>query len=334
MTDFYALTPDEQATHLEGLANNALPLWGLAGAKLELIKHRENAVFRVSHDSQQYALRIHRAGYHSDAELLSELEWIAALNSKALRTPQVIPASDGARFAHISHPEVPEPRQVDLLEWFAGTPLASVEDGNLSEAVSSLHAVGRLMAITHDHSSGWTIPADFQRHAWDEDGLLGPEPFWGRYWELDTLTDDDRELLAAARAKALGELENFGKTSDRYGLIHADCVPENLLRDGDTVCLIDFDDAGFGWHVFDIATTLFFHLGEPHYDEAEAALLAGYREVRELPEDHLAHLPLFFLLRGLTYLGWVHTRSETETARTMKSSITEAVTTLAREYLQ
>ncbi len=334
MTSFYTLTPESQALALAELAERALPEWDLEGAELDLIKHRENAVFQVSHGSRRYALRIHRADYHSDAELSSELEWIKALNSDALRTPQIIPTRDGTSFVHVSHPDVPEQRQVDLLEWFAGTPLASVEDGNLSEAVSSLHSTGRLMAITHNHSSSWNIPADFDRHAWDEDGLLGPKPFWGPYWELDTLSDADREILTAVKSRALEELAAFGKTSDRYGLIHADLVPENLLRDGDSVCLIDFDDAGFGWHVFDIATTLFFHLGEPHYADAEAALLEGYREVRELPDDHLAHLPLFFLLRGLTYLGWTHTRSETETAQTMKETITEAVMELAREYLQ
>ena len=45
-----------------------------------------------------------------------------------------------------------------------------------------------------------------------------------------------------------------------YGLTHGDFLLENLLRDGDTVLIIDFDDCGFGfgWHVMDVATSLTF----------------------------------------------------------------------------
>jgi hypothetical protein len=44
-------------------------------------------------------------------------------------------------------------------------------------------------------------------------------------------------------------------------------------------------------------------------------------------------LPLFFLARGITYLGWVHTRSETETARELTPMIRELVCDLAENYL-
>ena len=46
-------------------------------------------------------------------------------------------------------------------------------------------------------------------------------------------------------------------TCDRYGLIHCDFLPENLLKDGKTLRIIDFDDCGYDWHLFDIATSMF-----------------------------------------------------------------------------
>ena len=133
---------------------------------------------------------------------------------------------------------------------------------------------------------------------------------------------------------ALAELADFGKGPDRYGLIHADFLPENLLRHGDELCLIDFDDAGWGWHLFDVATTVFFDVGEPHFDAVLASLLEGYREHRPLPDAHLDHLPLFIVLRGLTYLGWAHTRSETETAQLMAPFVAPGVDDLVRDYLE
>lgn len=336
MTDFYEADPVRQAESLTQLALAALPQWGLSDkSEVSLIKHRENAVFSVRDGSTRFALRVHRANYHTDNELASELRWIAAINSQELRTPQIIPTSTGDSFARVSVDAVPEERQVDLLEWFEGEPIATVEEGveDVSSLRETFHTVGQLMATTHQHSQEWTLPDGFERHAWDQDGILGEEPFWGRYWELKELSDEQRGTLEAAKQKALIELAGFGKSPDRYGLIHADFLAENLLKNQDGICLIDFDDAGFGWHLFDIATTLFFHLGEDYFDEASNALLEGYRSRRELPDEHLTLLPLFFLLRGYTYLGWARTRSETETARELTPIVITAVDEMARAYL-
>ncbi len=63
------------------------------------------------------------------------------------------------------------------------------------------------------------------------------------------------------------------------------------------------------------------------------ALVAGYRQTRPLPDDHLAWFPVLLMARATTYLGWMHTRSETETAREMTPYIIELVTNLAEDYL-
>jgi Ser/Thr protein kinase RdoA (MazF antagonist) len=336
MDDFYAVTPEEQAKRLTVLARNALDTWGISkDAAVDLIKHRENAVFSVTDGDDRYALRIHRAGYHTDAELASELQWIQALDGDGLRTPQVIATVDGATMAHVSADNVPEARQVDVLEWFDGAPIATIEEGLADSSLvkETFFTLGKLMATVHNQSEAWTPPDGFTRHAWDEDGLLGPDPFWGRYWELDGLSDELLGKLAVAKTKALADLAEFGKTPDRYGLIHADFLHENLLANDDGICLIDFDDAGFGWHLFDVATTLFFHLGEDYFDDAFATLIDGYRTKRTLSDEHLARLPLFFALRGTTYLGWTHTRSETETAQSLKPMIIAAVEELLDVYL-
>jgi Ser/Thr protein kinase RdoA (MazF antagonist) len=336
MKNFYQQSPEEQARCLMSVAKAALGTWNIPeDARIELIKHRENAVFRIVDDGNKYAMRVHRADYHTDAELDSELKWITAINSDDLRTPQVIPTSRGDNFARIKVDEIPEERQVDLLEWFEGEPIATIEAGvtDVSSVTNTFFTVGQLMATTHNHSESWELPEGFVRHAWDEDGILGGEPFWGRYWELPGLDHEQRTRLVAVKDKATSELIDFGKSSDRYGLIHADFLPENLLRSDQDICLIDFDDAGFGWHLFDLATTLFFHLGESYFDDACDALIEGYCTRRALPDEHLGLLPTFFLLRGLTYLGWAYTRSETETAKEMTPMMIEAVDEMAKDYL-
>ena len=56
-----------------------LAAWGLAGAPCRLVAQRENRVYRVETPDGARALRLHRAGYRSPAELKSELDWMAAL---------------------------------------------------------------------------------------------------------------------------------------------------------------------------------------------------------------------------------------------------------------
>ena len=105
--------------------------------------------------------------------------------------------------------------------------------------------------------------------------------------------------------RALGE---FGRLPDRQGLVHGDFLPENLFWDGSTVRLIDRDDTGFGWHFHDFATAMFPHLGQPSFDTALGAMVAGYRGQRELPDEHLAMLPVLVMARALSYVGWAHMR--------------------------
>jgi Ser/Thr protein kinase RdoA (MazF antagonist) len=335
--DFYSLTPAEQSARIARLGRHALAAWGIEAESLDLLKYRENAVFRVvAGDGRQFALRVHRAGYHTDAELRSELEWMRALSEDGFDVPVLVPARNGALFEVRSDDEVPEPRQVDLFEWIAGRQLGSVEAGTTGDTdvlVRTFHTIGELAARLHNHAARWQPPAGFTRHAWDTDGLVGDDPFWGRFWELAALTDAQRSLIVRARNTVRSGLAALERTARNYGLIHADFAPENLLVDGERVRLLDFDDAGFGWHLFEIATSLYFHIGQPYFDAIERATIDGYRSRRELPAEDVALLPLFYAARGFTYLGWVHTRQETETARELTPALVELCCAVASRYL-
>lgn len=340
MPEFDTLDAQEQTARLERLVRTALPLWGLQDSTLDLIKFRENAVFRVrTPTGEQYALRVHRHGYHSDEALRSELQWIDALDKSGIRVPAVIPTRDGRLFAHAATDEVPGERQIDLFEWVQGRQLGAVEEGlDADQPVAIIYStIGETAARLHNQALDWQIPPGFTRHAWDADALAGPDPLWGRFWELPALSDDQRALLLRARESVHADLSRYRDdpaNADRYSLIHADFVAENLLVDGADVRLIDFDDAGYGWHLFEIATALYFERGEAHFDTAYQALIEGYRRVRELPDAQLAYMPLFFAARSFTYLGWVCTRPETETARTMTPALVEMSLDAVRTYFE
>jgi Ser/Thr protein kinase RdoA (MazF antagonist) len=338
--NFYHLTPAQQAERFAELARQAVPRWGISpGADLVLLKHRENAVFSVqeSQGEPKVILRIHRFNYHNDPDLRSELEWMQVLRRDGLPTPTVLPSRQNKLFEVVACDAVPEPRQCDILSFIEGKPLGAIEGGgreDLQELLHNYRLVGALTARLHNHASAWEVPAGFSRHAWDEGGLVGEQPFWGRFWELPALTPAQRQGLLTAKAKVRAKLDAWGKSRDRYGMIHADLLPENLLVGTNGLYLIDFDDAGFGWYLFDIATSLFFHVGEEYFAALKNAYLAGYESVRPLPRAHLKMLAVFLLARGFSYLSWVYTRSETEMAQQLTPLLVASVTKMASAWLQ
>jgi Ser/Thr protein kinase RdoA (MazF antagonist) len=323
------LSPD-----LAGVAQLALPAWGIPDdVNLRLLKYRENAVFAVDIDDMPaYVLRVHRRGYHSDAALRSELFWMTSLNDHGIPTPRVTPTRQGELLTLVSAQDGAGPYQCDLLSWVAGVPLGNIENRSFGKEEfieRAYEQVGRLAAQVHLHSEQWRPAEPVHRHSWDEEGCLGPNAVWGHYDDLDTLTEAERALLHRAALVARRRLAEFGKANNRFGLIHADLVPENVLIDGEACTLIDFDDAGFGWYVSDIAIAVFFQVGTASFAPALNAMLHGYRQVRELPASDHCMLDVMLFLRGLALLGWIRTRSETETAQKIKPSVTEIALTLA-----
>lgn len=335
---FYTLPDDEQVARLTRLASAAACHWDGGFTDLALVKYRENAVFSARRpDGQRVAVRIHRHGYHGESALASELHWMNELRRiGSIEVPPILPAANGKLSARVAHYGVPEPRQVSVLGWLTGAPVGTSEAGlELSDeaSVALYFDAGVLAATLHKQSTAMDIPDGFTRHSWDEHGLVGDEPLWGRFWQTDGLSEVQCGLLQTARAAALSDLGALGKGDDVYGLIHADFVPENLLTECGRLKLIDFDDAGYGWHMFELATALYFTLEDPRHHDIASALFAGYRSVRTLTEHDERLLPLFLFVRGTTYVGWVQSRPETETAKTLGPMLVERVCMLAERYL-
>lgn len=281
------------------IAKEAARHWGLGGAEIALAARRENVVFRVSAPGGEYALRLHRPGYRSDAELTSELQWMAALAEGGLDVPQPLAAQDGRFMVAVAG------HQVDVLNWVPGAALGCAgELQGVEDRPAFCHALGRAMARMHDISDAWEKPEGFTRPAWDRAGLLGEAPLWGRFWEHPHLGAPERALLERVRAAADDVLSRAEQGAD-YGLIHADLLSENMLWDRGRIYMIDFDDGGFGFRDFELATFLLRFEDAPDYAELRAALCEGYGARRQV---NAADLDLFLLLRALTYPGWIADR--------------------------
>ncbi len=311
--DFFDLPIERQIELARKVAVTSLARYDIpASADLELLKHRENTVFAVTHPANRPrgVLRVHRTGYQTKRSIVSEFEWMVALGASGVRTPAVIPACDGTLVVEAAIAELPEPRLCDMLEWIRGEPLR--ED----DLAGAFRTLGELHARCHTQARHWQLPAGFDRQAWDEAALLdGKHPIIAPPWENWALNADQRALVIACREALRTRLDEWGKGPDRYGLIHADLMPDNLIVADDGVRLIDFDDCGFGWYLYDPASALLFYYGQDFYPELLASWAAGYRTIGPLSDEEIDALPTFLLLRCFYGLGWLHTRRNSEAAQ-------------------
>ena len=295
-------------------AQAALKHFPIEPEALSLVSLSENVTFKVTdvRDGRAYVLRLHRPGYHTLEELDSERVWIRALAETGIDVPASVPARDGRYYVPVTIAAAGEQRFAGMVGWTEGRLLSEVlaETADQKAVENSFGQLGAITAAMHNQSSAWRPPVGFKRHTLDSDGLMGMAPHWGPFWEHRSLTPAERALLLDVRERMHGTLARLPRDPSVYSLIHADMHPGNILMNGDRLTVIDFDDTGFGWHQYDIATALTGWQTKPNAAEIERAFLAGYRAVRPLPDEALSLIPTFRLIRWMATIGWFHQRPE------------------------
>jgi Ser/Thr protein kinase RdoA (MazF antagonist) len=299
-------------------AREALRAFPIAPDEVQVVALSENVTFRVTerNGGDAYVLRLHRPGYHTLAELQAERVWTRALADAGIAVPIPVTTRDGGDYVRVSVEALGQQREAGVTRWIEGELLANVLQDSDEAAVLErwFEQLGGLEARMHNQSSGWRPPPSFRRHAVDADGLMGEAPFWGPFWDHPILSPVERGLLLDTRDRIRGAMERYGRDPATFGMIHADMHPGNLLVDGDRLTVIDFDDAGFGWHAYDIAVALFYYQSSPHFAAVQRMFVRGYRAERDLTDDVLALVPMFLLVRGLAHLGWLHQRPEIDSS--------------------
>ena len=332
MTDFDALSHEEQLPLLLELAEKATGAYDLpSGLSVKLINLSENATYKVeAADGRRWALRIHRDDYHSKVAIVSELTWLMDLRkSGVVTTPVPVKGRDGEIIQVISHPRMKQPRNVVLFDWETG-----VEPGIGENLIEPFKVLGEVTARMHKHTQNWIRPPWFMRLTWDFETSLGEhKPNWGR-WRDGMGVDAPKEKLFCRTVELIGKrLKAYGKAADRFGLIHCDLRLANLLIDGSAVKVIDFDDCGFGWYMYDAATPLSFYEHEPQVPELIAAWTEGYRRVIALSRTDETEIPTFVMLRRLLLVAWIGSHHETDLAKSMGLPYTEGAVDLCEGYL-
>jgi Ser/Thr protein kinase RdoA (MazF antagonist) len=331
--DFDTLDHRRQIDCLLELATAATRQYDLPeGVAVRMINLSENATYAVeAPDGRKWALRVHREGYHSREAIASELAWLVDLRHfGVVTTPVPVRGRDGELIQVVPHPLMPRPRHIVLWDWETGS-----EPGIGEDLAEPFEILGEVTARMHRHVEQWRRPPWFTRHIWDFETSLGEQrPHWGR-WRDGMGVDAAKAALFGRTVDLIGRrLATYGKGPDRFGLIHCDLRLANLLIDGRTVKVIDFDDCGFGWFMYDAATPVSFYEHEPQVPNLIESWKKGYRRVRALAKVDEDEIGTFIMLRRLLLVAWIGSHAETDLAKSMGHPYTDGTVGLCEDYLR
>ena len=341
MKAFFSLSQRGQIIRLRNLANAALQRYDIGEASLRFLSNTDNTVFRVDQEgnsqqienstiSRRFILRITRPEKYLQEEMIkAELLWLSALRTRAnLVVPEPVPAADGTYIQEISVAGVPQSRYCVLFRWIHGR----FRNHDLLTP-RELERVGSFIAKVHRHAETFTLPDNFDRPRLDEDILLGERSVLHPGMGDRFFSDRDLSVFDASIRELCSQMEQIGKNSEVFGMIHGDFQPANFLFHGQSVHFIDFSDCGFGYYLYDCVPTLSYLRHRPDFHAQWCAFFNGYQKVRSLPVDYRVQFETFTALRTVFLVNWVCGLPDSIQQPWMKSFLEESVMRL-EHYLQ
>lgn len=202
------------------------------------------------------------------------------------------------------------------------------------DLTSDFEKLGEIAAQTHVHTMAWQHPGNFERLVWDEEAVFGPSATWGDWRDAPKVTPEVKAILEQLETLVRKRLADFGKAKETYGLIHADMRLANLILHDEGPRLIDFDDCGFGWFLYDFAAAISFIEDDPAIPALKQAWVKGYRRVRPLNQKEEIEIDTFVMLRRMALLAWIGSRKEAPEPQALAPHFARVTAELASKYIQ
>jgi Ser/Thr protein kinase RdoA (MazF antagonist) len=108
----------------------------------------------------------------------------------------------------------------------------------------------------------------------------------------------------------------------------------NSIVNDKTTVVIDFDDSGFSWYLYDLGGALGFLETHRDLDAMIDAWLRGYRRILDLPDVDAREIPAFLVYRRMMLLASMGSHPNTDTAREFGAGFTEQTCVVAERYLR
>lgn len=294
--------------------------------QMKLMKYSENLTYKLFSEGtgEKYVLRVFRPGYHKEEEMIGELTWIHKLSLDTdIKTADVILGLNG------NFVQTADGFYIAVFEFIEGHEITEIAADKL---YFYMEKIGEIAAKLHKHVTNWKESGDLIRFSWDLKDIIGRDGRWGHYSNMKSLPPSDISCYDDASRIIRYRLEKFGRTRDRYGLFHSDLNIHNILiNDDDEIYILDFDDCGYGWFLYDIATAVMEYFDE-ELDCVLSAILKGYEKVRKLSEEEKEEIPTFIIARKILRIGWIASHSDNDTVKAISPSYFEKTALLAKEY--
>ncbi|MEJ2060876.1 MAG: phosphotransferase [Gammaproteobacteria bacterium] len=327
---YEATVSDADLAVIDAAVAHNLWRWGISDtARVKLLNHSENTTYKIEDGDQCYVLRVHRLGYHTPETIASELDWVCDIGRDTpIRTAAPITGCDAELIQPFPTAQQGERYSV-LFEFLDGE-----EPSEEHDLPASFEQLGGITAVLHEHSRQWiTGRRRPQRPVWDFERTLGGTPIWGEWRQGIGVTPEVIAHINQGVAKIRSRLEAYGSGPDRFGLVHADLRLANLLIHQGNVSVIDFDDCGYSWFMYDLGSALSFIEHKDYVPELIESWVKGYNAVRPLTEEELEMIPTFIMLRRILLVAWLGSHSETELAKEIGEEFTPQTCELVTRYL-
>jgi Ser/Thr protein kinase RdoA (MazF antagonist) len=261
-------------SQLRQLARAALDQHGVMVGRLRWMGEHSNHLFRCDTASgDRLVVRVCLPDGRSDAELDSELAWLAALaRDTDLTAPQT-------RFStHVATPDLPAGGRCIAFAWVQGR---HCEQRPSRRLVADL---GRVLATLHAHARRFRPPAAFIRPTLDIERLTWTGSWYAAQLTRRHLDSATRRLLGEVADRVQAALTQLGTSPQAHGLVHADLHLGNVLDHHGQARPLDFDDAAWGHYAMDLAITV-----DSVPQPLHPVLLGGYQAVQPLPDGYQEH---------------------------------------------
>jgi Ser/Thr protein kinase RdoA (MazF antagonist) len=311
--EFFDLPADEQQISLTAFATELLKSYGISDAKVSCINFEFNATFSVESESgTKYALRININSTRTLENMKGEIEWVRHLNrTSGIQTPTPIATLSNDYITSGYHADSEQELKGVMYSWLEGEELGD------EPTLDQLHEVGRSIAIFHKESSEFKLSDDAALPTFSDF-------FWGTadylFSDKSTLSEQDRNLIQEAHHLIMQFTNDLYKSSPVH-IIHADFHGWNLMWHEGRLSVFDFDDCGFGLEAQDLAVAMYY-LDTP---EQDAALLAGYKSVKALPDYSDNQMKALLLQRRLMLLNYLFETKNQEHQEMLPAYLTKSL---------
>lgn len=291
------LSADEQREFWLVQAHLASQKLGLRDISLIWLGYTHNAVFRVdAADGARYVMRLGQ--YDDDLLAYTKIQgrWLAGLASEIVVQR---PAFTDPDTSIVVLEDAPIPILASLWQYLSGTAL---HVDKLTPATAG--QIARVLGALHQSRVRYEPSLPVLNYQ----GLFGQA---GRYAIADdAFTHDQMQTMAQALVPVKHTMEALSAlhtdVQHVQGMLHGDLLTKNIIMMPDgRVGAIDFEYAGWGHFLYDLAPLLWQLMPRPDYIPLADAFWQAYNDAMPYPVGARVQLDVLIVARQIASLRWL-----------------------------